>query len=237
MLEEASSVCSDISVLRRLSFAATSLPKDTPRYWELVTEFGFQFSTDVPSCKNVQVLVENMQYMDRGALDTDNCLLKELIHHRGFDGHQLGIVLVSANDTCNMCAGKLRVRADRPSFPTIYSDELGTVSATHFRKHCSNHGKGCSFTQHYGFHMTGNESDIMYDTNCLSLPFFLSSHATGFQTQMLHSFTAEILLGQISYRQRSEIYNYTHGYDLSIKLGPKRVPNMESSSKNAATLA
>jgi len=127
---------------------------------------------------HVQVLVENMQYLDRGALDTDNCLLKELIHHRGFDGHLLGIVLISANDTCNMCAGELRVRADRPSFLTIYSDELGTTgSATYFQTHCFNHAKGCSFTQHYGFHMTGNESDIMYDTNCLSLPFFLSSHA------------------------------------------------------------
>ena len=114
---------------------------------------------------------------------------------------------------------KARVRVDRPSFPTVYSEELGTVSGTHFRN-CSNHALGCSFTQHYGFHMTGG-SDIIHDTDSLKLPFFFSSHSTAFQTKMLSPLTAEILLGQISYRQRAEIYNYVHGYESVAKKASK----------------
>ena len=68
--------------------------------------------------------------------------------------------------------------------------------------------------------MNGN-SDLIYHENSLRLPFSLLSHATAFQTKMLHSVTAEILLGQILYRQRAEIYNYVHGYNSVIKQGPK----------------
>ena len=220
MLEEASSICSDVSVVRRLCFVASALPKDIPRYWELVTEFGFQSSANTPSTEDVQVLLENMSYMEKSAFNRDSCLEKELIDHCGFERHPLGIILISSNETCNMCSGKLRVQVDRPSFPTVYSEELGTVSGTLFRKYCSNHALGCSFTQHYGFHMTGG-SDIIHDTDSLRLPFFLSSHSTAFQTKMLSSLTAEILLGQISYRQRAEIYNYIHRYESVAKKASK----------------
>lgn len=169
--------------MRGLSFAATTLHKDVPQYWDLVTEFGFQSTDERPSIEKVQVLLENIQYMDIGAFDSDRCLMKELIDHQGFDGNPLGIVLVSYKKICNSCTGKLRVRADRPSFPVIYSDDLGTVSGTHFRKYCCNHARGCTFTQHYGFHMNGN-SDLIYDEDSLLLPFFLSSHATAFQTTL-----------------------------------------------------
>lgn len=134
VLEEASTICSDLSVLRRLSCAASTLHKDVPRYWDLVTEFGFQSTEDRSSIEKVQVLLENIQYMDTGTFDSDRCLMKELLDHQGFDGNPLGIVLVSSKKTCNSCTGKLRVRADRPSFPVICSDGLGTVSGTHFQK-------------------------------------------------------------------------------------------------------
>ena len=89
----------------------------------------------------------------------------------GFDGHPLGIVLVSANTTCNLCKGALQLCSDQPSYPVIY------VSRTHFRKYCQNNWKVCHFTQHYGFHMTGNDFEMVYDHDCLDLPFFLSTHA------------------------------------------------------------
>lgn len=105
------------------------------------------------------------------------------------------------------------VRADRPSFPVVYSNDLGTVSGTHFCKYCQNNWKGCPFTQHYGFHTEGNESEVVYDDDFSQLPYFVSSHMAVFQTKLLSHLTAEMLLGQISYRQRSEIFNYVHGRD------------------------
>ena len=74
------------------------------------------------------------------------------------------------NNTCKLCKGKLLIRADRPNFPTVYTEEYGTIDGTYFRKHCQNHGVGCSFTQHYGF-STSVESQIEYDSDSLELSF------------------------------------------------------------------
>ena len=43
---------------------------------------------------------------------------------------------------------------------------------------------------------------------------------TAFETNLLHTLTDEILSGQLSYKQKSEIYNYSHGYDSVSKRGP-----------------
>ena len=73
MLQEASSICSDISVLRRLSFAAATLHRDTPKYWELVASFGFSKVSGcaIPSSDEVKILLENVKYLDEDAFDTD----------------------------------------------------------------------------------------------------------------------------------------------------------------------
>lgn len=227
MLQEASSICSDISVLRRLSFAAVTLHRDTPKYWELVASFGFLKASGctIPSSDEVKVLLENVKYLDEDAFDTDRHLTRELIQHDGFQGKPLGIVLISANNNCRLCGGNLLVRADRPSFPVVYSNDLGTVCGTHFRKYCQNNWKGCTFTQHYGFHTKGNESEAVYDEDYSQLPYFVSSHMTVFQTQLLRHLTAEMLLSQVSYRQRADIYNYVHGCDLAIKQSAQAMPH------------
>lgn len=40
---------------------------------------------------------------------------------------------------------------------------------------------------------------------------------TAFAMGMLSTLSAEILLGQMSYRQKADIYNYVHGYDAAAK--------------------
>ena len=135
-------------------------------------------------------MLENVHYLEKDAFMHDSLLMKEFIELEGF--------------------------LDRPSFPTVYTNDSGTVSATHFRKYCQNNWKGCHFTQHYGFYVNGNESEMFYDVDIFDLPYFLSPHVTAFETKLLSSLTAEIWLGQISYQQRTDIYNYVHGYD-SIK--------------------
>ena len=43
--------------------------------------------------------------------------------------------------------------------------------------------------------------------------FFLSTQQTAFSTRLIKNFDAELLLGQISYHQKANIYNTIHGYN------------------------
>ena len=218
MFEEASKLCQDVSVLRRLSFAASYLNKETPKYWDIVKAFGYMSSgIQPPESKQVELFMQNLEYLDNSAMEVDHILIQQLQQIEGFQGHPLEIVLISANKTCQLRGGTLLLRADRPSFPTIYREMLGTACGTHFRKYCQNNHRGCSFTQHYGFCTKESENEAVYDQDCLDLPYFLSSHMTAFETKMLQKFSGEILLGQLAYRQKCDIYNYTHQYDSGIK--------------------
>lgn len=173
--------------------------------------------------------------MDEKALynEHENLMLKELLQMEGFQKQPLGVVLVSDRDKCGVCNGNLLIRADRPSFVVIYSEQLGTINGTHFRKYCQNNCKGCSYNQHYGFHTCGSDSEVIYDKECMQLPYFMSSTATAFETKMLHRLTAEMLLGQISYRQKAEIYNYSHNYDYTTKSTVHSLCVPERSGDNA----
>ena len=44
---------------------------------------------------------------------------------------------------------------------------------------------------------------------------------TGFEMALLKQLDAEILIGQLSYKQWSEIYNVKHGYDKAKKKVPR----------------
>lgn len=188
-------------------------PQDTPKYWELVTKFGFRSSTTTTCLEKVKVYIENAKYLYKDSLN-DDILMNELIEYEGFQGHSLGIILISDNNTCKLCSGKLLIQKDCPSFPVMYTNNLGSVSETHFRKYCQ---KGCSFTQHYGCYTTRSNSIMFYDKNCLEFPYFLSTSMTAFETEILTTLSAEVLLGQMSYRQKADIYNYVHDYDAATK--------------------
>jgi len=165
------------------------------------------------------------------SLVKDNELLTELHQFTGYKGKPLGIVLISKKKICQNCGGKLLVRGDRPSFPVVYNEDIGTVPGTHFRKYCENQSKGCHFVQHYGFYTTDEEDtddiDVVYNDDYLKLPFFMSTNKTAFQIKMLQRFTAEILVGQLSYKQKTDTYNLFHGYDSKVKKTvPCRLPTL-----------
>ena len=156
-----------------------------------------------------RVLVENLEIVDQGALATDEDLTKEMIQMPQHDGNgPLGIVLISDRVKCINCGSTLYTRSDRSSRVTIYSDTLGTVPATHYTKYCRK--QGCSYQQHCGFSTQGNSSVISYDPDWRSLPYFMSSRETAFAVDMLQRLDVEVLLGQISYKQRADIYNEVH---------------------------
>ena len=124
------------------------------------------------------------------------------------NGRALGVVLISSASVCKLCSGKLQVRSDRPSQVTLYTDEMSTFPAPHYHKYCQNSRKGCSFNHYYGYSTTIH--GLTYDNNWSSLPYFLSSQVTGFDLAVMRRLDAEILIGQISYYQFADVYNYLH---------------------------
>lgn len=53
---------------------------------------------------------------------------------------------------------------------------------------------------------------MIADNNWAELPYFISTSKTGFSTTLLEKFDAELLLGQLSYKQKADIYNFYHKY-------------------------
>ena len=208
MIQECNSLTSDVTVIKRLIFAARNISSDTPGYWDLVTSYGFKSSHQNACTKDVQVFIENLHSLEEESFINDRELKTELYHFDGYQGHPIGIILISNKSSCEMCGGRLLVRADRASFPVVYTEDMGTIPGTHFRKYCENQSKGCHFTQHYGFCSNDETNAVVYDKECFKLPYFMSTNMTVFQITLLQYFTAELLIGQVSYKQKADIYNY-----------------------------
>ena len=218
MWQEIESTLPDITVLRRLLFASAHLAKESPNYWKIVCEFAFGYS-EPEHYERVRILLENLEYLDSKAFQTDRELQEQLYSSVGYQHKPLGVVLISPIETCQSCGGKLLLRADRPSIMTLYTDDMGTLNGTHFRKYCQNGRKNCHYTQHYGFHTYGDSGDMTFDSDWDKLPYFVSTSKTAFSLQFLKKFEAELLLGQVSYLQKCSIYNYFNNYEQVKKQG------------------
>ena len=210
----------DVAVLRRMLFATSTLPTELPNYWDTVASFGcLRCSSDQPKITpdSAQVAMQNLKVLDANAFCMDADLSKELVMMpHGPTRQPLGIPLIPKQTKCQSCGGKLLLRIDRPSRMTLYNDSMGTVPGTHYYKYCSNYRKGCKLTQFYGYHKIG-DGGKHYREGSLSLPFFLSSQERGFEMAMLKHFDVELLIGQLSYKQKADIYNLSNGHDTTKK--------------------
>lgn len=92
---------SDLSVLRRILFAAVHLPSDMPKYWETIAEFSSGRTTITPA--QVKIFVENMQVLNQSAFSTDIEVQKELYTNNNISMKPVGIVLVSPKKKCIEC--------------------------------------------------------------------------------------------------------------------------------------
>ena len=223
MWSQISTVTKNISTFQRLSFTKRHIPEGTPKRWEIIIQFANDSQKEPETVTELQakLLLENLEYMDANAFPADEKLFMELCCMKGFHEKPLGIVLLSDNKQCKSCNGKLLVRADRPSHLTLYSNTLGTVPATHFSLYCQNWRKGCSFVQCYGFSKANDDTtDRTYDINWKSLPYFVSTQQTAFDMNLLIRLDADVLIGQNTYNQLSDIYNEIHGYCSKRKIGP-----------------
>lgn len=210
----------DVSILKRLLFATAYIPKEMPGYWEVVARFGCPITVEGFSLspESARVTMESLEFLDINAFCMEPDLVRELINMEyGPNKQPFGIPLVPKQMDCLLCGSKLLLKSDRPSRITIYTNSLGTVPATHYHKYCSKYRKGCKFVQYYGYSKSGHDGCARYDDECLTLPYFISSQETGFDLTMLKNFDAELLIGQISYKQKADIYNINNGYDTTKK--------------------
>ena len=206
---------SQASTVRRMLFATSFLPPDIPNYWEMVATFASDGSV---SPQQAKLKMENVQMLDSEALCSDVNLTKELMAMEYGPANQaLGVPLVPKQTMCQKCHGNLLLRSDRPCRMTLYTESFGTVSATHFHKYCRNYRKGCNFVQFYGYHKCG-DGGLQYSDDWMLLQYFLSSQETGFEMSMLKQYDVELLIGQISYKQKADIYNVSKGYDNTRKM-------------------
>ena len=201
----------DVSVLRRLLFAATYLPHELPNFWGVAVEFATagKVERNTIDRDTAAALIENIQSFDARAFHTDESLLQQLIGWTPRPGKPLGLVLISPEKFCTLCGQALTIRTDRPALIVVYDDHLGPVPGSHFHKDCTN--KLCTVTQYYGYYTAGKESSqVSYNTGWETLPYFVSSSLTAFSQNMLKRIDCEVVIGQLSYKQIADIFNHVH---------------------------
>ena len=221
MLKASTEITSKVSVINRLVFASSVIPSDCPKFWEIVSCFATQKEDTKTQAsltpEKAKTFIQNLEFLEPTAFTSHQQLAIELQSFaEPLLKKPLGVVLISSKSECKVCSSGLLVKADRPSKVVLYTDQFGTTQGTHYRKICKRFRAGCLFVQHYGYHTNGGEN-IVYDDNFMSLPYFISTRETGFETSLLQRFDIEILIGQLSYKQRSDIYNLQHGYDKAKK--------------------
>ena len=203
----------EVSVLRRLVFAAIHLPEDLPNLWGVVIEYATKGKKESSAitAEDAKMLAENIQEFDSKAFSTDKDLLMELMALQVPKSKPLGMVLISAKKDCPACGSSLRLRKDRPASVIVYDNNMGTLPGSHFHKCCTS--PKCSCTQYYGFYTTGGE--VVFNSDWATLPYFVSSRETVYSMDLLHHFNAEIIIGQLSFKQCADVYNFLHGYNTS----------------------
>ena len=198
----------DVSVLRRLLLAVVFLSPELPMFWAIVIEFATEGK--VKKCSvtpdQVKTLIENLHELNAAAFQTDDALQKELILLSIPGKKPLGLPLISPVTSCALCGCQLQLRKDRYAPVVIYDDKFGTIPGVRFHKFCPQ--KSCSLTQHYGYYST--EDQVIFNADWASLPYFVSSRETCFSLEILRKLDAYALIGQISFKQQADIYNYLH---------------------------
>ena len=104
----------------------------------------------------------------------------------------------------------LQLRKQRPASIVLYDDQMGTVPASHYHKMCSD--RACGTTQFFGYTTQGASRLVYFDSDWESLPYFVTSRESAFAVQLLRLFDSQILIGQMSFMQCAEAYNYLHTY-------------------------
>jgi len=112
---------------------------------------------------------------ERVVFATDQELFSELVSFK-IKEKPLGVVLVSSNNSCINCNSKLVLQKDQPAQVIIYDDINGSMPGSHYLKYCKN--RSCGFSQYYGYYTNGGSSNVYYNSDWISLTYFVSSRET-----------------------------------------------------------
>ena len=201
---------SSVSVIRRLLFAVMTLPKDLHNLWGVAVEFS-TWGQEARHTLNAGTGQAFCTECARTGFVADKKLLQDLMEFQVPKCKPLGLILISSKSDCFLCGSKLMLRKNRPSPVVIYDDKMGTIPGSHFHKYCTN--QACGLTQYYGYYTTGGiSSQVIFDLEWETLPHFVSSHESVFSMDVLRRFNAEIILGQLSFKQCADVYNFVHKY-------------------------
>jgi len=193
-----------VSVLWRMLFAYSYLPEGYPNYWETIVKFGNKGrEADSLQVDQAKLMFENIKELDCTAFATDKELFKDLYSFQ-VKSKPLGIVLISDNNSCLACGSKLLLRKDRPSQVIVYHNIMGSLPGSHYYKYCKS--RPFDFIQYYGYYTKGGSSFVYFNPNW----YFLSSKETTFSMKLMEHFDAEIFIGELSFKQCADLYNYLH---------------------------
>lgn len=116
----------DISVLRRLLFAAVFLSPELPEFWAVLLEFATEGKISKCSVlhEQVQSLTENIQVLNASAFKSNCELQHELISLHLSGKKPLGVILISPISSCIFCGGALQLRKDQHAPVVLYNITL-----------------------------------------------------------------------------------------------------------------
>lgn len=76
----------------------------------------------------------------------------------------------------------------------------------------------CTVTQYYGYYSTeGDKSKVYYDSGWSTNYYFVSSSLVAYLVGLIQQVDSQIPIGQLSYKQISEIFNYNHCNQLRVR--------------------
>ena len=82
--------------------------------------------------------------------------------------------------------------------------------------------------------MIGEKQSLHYNDDWADHQYFLSSQETAFETTLLKKFDAELLIGQVSHKQKANIFNHINGYKVPKKqCKPLKEDNVSKDTDNS----
>ena len=135
-------------------------------------------------------------------------------------GKPSATILCSDRDSCRKCKKCLVVEKET-HVVVIYHAERGTYLGSRLSKFC----RACKIYEHFGYHTVGGQKH--FNSNCLQLPFLLSTEDTAFDMTLLNQCKNILFVGAVAFATFSASYNRQFGYTKGClheeeTRGPKR---------------
>lgn len=114
-------------------------------------------------------------------------------------------ILCSDRDSCGKCMKRLVVEKETHAV-VIYHAERGTYLGSRLSKLC----RVCKIYERFGYYTVGGQKH--FDSNCLQLPFLLSTEDTAFDMTLLNQCKNILFVGAVAFATFSASQKRQSGY-------------------------